>query len=151
MNAPVLRWIDFASAERAALVDLRREVLRRPLVLDFTDEQLAAERDQLHLGAWDGARAVGCLLLAPPVEGAARMRQVAVTEAARGQGLGRRLVVEAEAEARRRGWRKITLHARDTALAFYQRLGYAAVGEPFLEVGLAHRAMFKNLPRLEAA
>jgi len=92
MAGAALRWVPFASAERAALVALRTEVLRRPLGLVFTDEQLAAEKDQLHLGAWDGARAVGVLLLAARGGGVAQMRQVAVAADAQGRGIGKLLV-----------------------------------------------------------
>ena len=145
MAAPVLRWVPHDSPDYLSLVELRRAVLRRPLGLDFTAEQLAAEKPQLHLGAWDGARAVGCLALRLSGEGEARMRQVAVAADAQGRGLGRLLVVESEAEARRRGASRMTLHARQTAVAFYERLGYAVDGEPFAEVGLPHRIMSKEL------
>ncbi len=60
----------------------------------------------------------------------ARMRQVAVAADAQGRGIGRLLVAEFEAEAIRRGAARVTLHARQTAVAFYERLGYAVEGEP---------------------
>jgi predicted GNAT family N-acyltransferase len=41
----------------------------------------------------------------------------------------------------------MTLHARQTAVAFYERLRYAVDGEPFMEIGLPHRTMTKELPR----
>jgi N-acetylglutamate synthase-like GNAT family acetyltransferase len=126
------------------LVELRRAVLRRPLGLDFTSAQLAAEAGQRHLGAWDEGRAIGCLALSSSGD-EARMRQVAVAPDAQGRGVGRRLVAESEAEARRLGARRMTLHARQTAVAFYERLGYACEGAPFAEVGLPHRSMTKAL------
>jgi len=145
MSAAQLRWIPFDSVERAALIELRREILRRPLGLDFTPQQLDAEADQLHLGAWDGPRAVGCLLLAAREGGVVQMRQVAVAADAQGRGIGRLLVREAEAESRRRGWTRMILHARDAAIPFYLKLGYAAEGEPYVEVGIPHRTMAKWL------
>ena len=150
MRAPALRWIAHGSPAYDALVELRRAVLRRPLGLDFTREQLAAESRQLHLGAWEGEAPVGCLALL--VDGAAaRMRQVAVAPEAQGRGIGRRLVLEAEDEARRRGAARMELHARQTAVAFYERLGYCAEGGLFTEVGLPHRLMSKALgPRLKS-
>jgi predicted N-acetyltransferase YhbS len=127
-----------------ALVELRRSVLRRPLGLDFNPEQLAAEASQFHLGAWSGSTPLGCLALRQD-EGAMRMRQVAVAPEAQGKGIGRLLVLESEAEARRRGASVVMLNARQTAVAFYERLGYSVSGEPFLEVGLPHRKMSKTL------
>ena len=139
-----LRWVAHASPDYAALVELRRAVLRRPLGLDFTAEQLAAEASQFHLGAWDGRTPLGCLALRVN-NGEARMRQVAVAPDVQRRGVGRLLAAECEAEARRRGAALMTLHARQTALAFYERLGYAAEGALFLEVGLPHRKMTKAL------
>jgi predicted GNAT family N-acyltransferase len=50
-----------------------------------------------------------------------------------------------EEVARQRGFDRIVLHARDTAVAFYLRLGYQLEGEPFEEVGILHRRMAKTL------
>ena len=145
MKAPVLRWVEHGGPEHAALVELRREVLRKPLGLEYTERQLADEAGQLHLGAFDGERAVGCLLLKEKGGGEVQMRQVAVSPAAQRRGVGRLLVEESEKEARRRGWRRMILHARLTAVAFYERLGYEIEGEPFQEIGLPHRLMAKML------
>jgi ribosomal protein S18 acetylase RimI-like enzyme len=151
MSAPSLRWVAHGSPDYAALVELRRCVLRRPLRLDFTAEQLDAEAPQFHLGAWDADILLGCLILVVEAD-AARMRQVAVAPSFQRQGIGRRLVAESEAEASRRGAARIMLHARQAAVSFYERLGYAVDGEPFAEVGLPHRSMSKALaPEAEPA
>ena len=43
------------------------------------------------------------------------------------------------------GYEEIVLHARETALGFYQKLGYETEGDSFTEVGLPHSAMRKKL------
>jgi len=141
----VLKWIGLGGPEYAAVLELRREVLRWPLGLDFSPQDLAAEKNDLFLTLWDGNLLAGCLLLRDKGRGVAQMRQVAVTQARRGRGLGRTMVEEAEAECRRRGLRRVILHARENALEFYRRLGYRAEGEPFFEIGLEHRLMAKEL------
>lgn len=145
MKGLELRWVSHGSGDQAALVELRREVLRRPLGLDYTSEQLADEADELHLGGWLGERLAGCLVLKDRGNGLVQMRQVAVAPELRGSGVGRELVAEAEAEARRRGFERMTLHARESAVAFYERLGYKIEGEPFYEIGLPHRLMYKAM------
>ena len=45
-----------------------------------------------------------------------------------------------------KGFDKMVLSARDTAVSFYLRLGYELVGEPFEEVTIPHRKMLKLLP-----
>ena len=140
-----LRWIDHLSPAYALAVALRSEILRKPLGLEFTEAQLASEVDSLHLTCWDGEVLVGTLLLTPREEGAVQMRQVAVDGRRQGAGIGRLLVEESEAEARRRGFTRMLLHARDTAIGFYEKLDYHRVGVPFTEVGILHQEMEKSL------
>ena len=144
-----LAWVGHGTPAYKQAVELRRRVLRFPLGLDFTPAQLAAEAGDLHLTCRREGRLAGCLLLADRgSEGRLRivqMRQVAVEPELQGTGVGRALVAEAEAEARRRGFGRMILHARESAAAFYERLGYVREGAPFVEVGLPHAAMAKGL------
>jgi predicted GNAT family N-acyltransferase len=39
----------------------------------------------------------------------------------------------------------MVLHARDTAVPFYEALGYEAFDDPFVEVAIPHRKMRKAL------
>ena len=70
---------------------------------------------------------------------------MAVEPDRQGTGLGTRLVEALEEELVRRGFREVTLHARDTAVGFYARLGYAPVGPPYVEVGIPHQNMRRPL------
>ena len=76
------------------------------------------------------------------------MRQVAVATEYQGQGVGGLLVDECERWSRKNGFTRIELNARETAVHFYDRLGYHVEAEPFVEVGIPHRRMFKNLDLL---
>lgn len=127
------------------MVALRRKILRTPLGLDFTAEELAAEADAYHVGAWCGEELIGCLVLEPLEEDTTKLRQVAVQEDWQRQGVGTALVHFAEALARQQGYRKIVLHAREAAVPFYLRLHYRLEGEPFVEVNIPHRLMVKEI------
>jgi len=151
MRKAELRWIEKDAPERTDALELRRAVLRRPLGLDFTREQLDREAGQAQLGAFDGARLLGCLLLHDMEDGAGQIRQVAVAEDARGSGVGRLLMDEGEAEARRRGFARVILHARDTAVPFYRKLGYRAQGAWYEALGIRHLDMVKDFDIRDAA
>jgi predicted GNAT family N-acyltransferase len=140
-----LRWIPHLSPAYALCVALRRDVLRKPLGLEFTVDQLAAESRSLHLAAFDGDVLVGCLMLAPKDRHTVQMRQVAVRQDHQGKGLGAIMVRESEVAARYHSFKRMVLNARETAVPFYLKLGYKAVGEPFIEVGIPHRKMEKAL------
>ncbi len=64
-----------------------------------------------------------------------RLTAVVVSEAARGLGIGRRLIAAAEDWVRERGARVMMLNShnrREGAHAFYQRLGYGETGKRFV-------------------
>jgi ribosomal protein S18 acetylase RimI-like enzyme len=133
------------SPEYWATVDLRDAILRKPLGLQFSPEELEAERISHHVACYRGDRLVGCLVLSPLESGDVRMKQVAVVSEVQGRGIGTALAKYAEALASRRGYRRMVLHARDTAVTFYERLGYSTVGDQFEEVTILHWKMEKRL------
>ncbi len=138
--------IEFATPEYDEAVALRYEVLRQPLGLTYTPEQLAEEYSHIHLAAYtEEGRLVGYLNLTPQNEQVVKMRQVAVNPARQGQGIGRKLVEASEALAQRAGFQVLSLHARASAVPFYQKMGYTALGEQFEEVTLPHFKMEKQL------
>lgn len=138
--------VEFATPEYDQTVQLRDKILRKPLGLTFSEEQLAEEFSDVHLAAFTSDWILrGCLVLSPKGDKTLKMRQVAVEEAVQKQGIGRELVAASEAFARRNGFDLMELNARDTAVPFYKKLNYTVVGEQFEEVGIAHFKMMKNL------
>jgi N-acetylglutamate synthase-like GNAT family acetyltransferase len=93
---------------------------------------------------------IGTARLLPETEpGAARqVRQLAVDPKRRGSGVASALMAAIEYRAAQEGAREIFLHARNTAIDFYERLGYStADGDPFVSelTGIPHRTMRKSL------
>lgn len=62
----------------------------------------------------------------------AQVRFMGVSESARGEGIGRLLLMEAEKIARENGRKKIILQARDYAVKFYENCGYKIKEKTFL-------------------
>jgi len=143
-----LAWIDPARDPELYVGErrLRFEVLRRPLGMPEGSEENPAEARAEHLVAHDAGRVVGCVMfLADPDGQGGKLLQMAIAEGHRGRDIGRRLVRELERHVAARGVAVVRMHARETAIGFYARLGYAVVGEPFREVGLPHRLMQRAL------
>ena len=137
--------IPYASPAYHAALTLREAVLRAPLGLSLIAEELAADAGYLHLGAFEGAALVGCLLAVRLEGNAWKLRQVAVVAAHQGKGIGRAMTEFIERELRTRGAETLTLNARETAAPFYEKLGYRAVGEIFTEHTIPHVQMEKTL------
>ena len=142
----VYRRITTADPEYEGEKELRNRVLRAPLGLTLSDDDVRGEDRQIHWIAADGSgRVIGCVLMAVPGDGTADLRQMAVDEARHGQGIGRGLVERVEQTARGMRISRLTLHARLYARGFYERLGYRAASDVFTLVTIPHIKMEKNL------
>jgi len=145
MNTITFSRIEHNSHLYFPCVILRYEVLRKPLGLVFTSDQLADEKHEIHLLGTLDTTPVCCLQFRVIDESTVQMRQVAVAESLQNTGIGRALVEYSESVARDEFFSEIILHARETAVQFYLKLGYEVYGEPFTEVGIPHRNMKKFL------
>lgn len=140
-----LRFIEPGHPLYAQELELRFRVLREPLGHTRADVPFPFEAQSLHLLAVDAEEVVGCVLFHPEEEHSGRLFQMAVAPSRQGQGVGRQLVRALEASLMARGVRHVHLHAREPVVPFYESLGYATYGDPFVEVGIAHRHMERTL------
>lgn len=140
-----LKLIDYGSPEYRQMVQLRTDILRKPLGLTFDEEELEKEKEEILIGAFEEEKMLGCCMLINSEPGTVRLRQMAVLKNLQGKGIGRALMQFAENIARDRGFRRITMHARKSATGFYEKLGYTVYGEEFEEVTLPHVVMEKKL------
>ena len=74
----------------------------------------------------------------------AKLQRMAVIDDARGSGVGKKLLAFLEGEARSRGATRFTLGAQLHARGFYEKNGYAAIGEIFDDAGIPHVRMEKD-------
>jgi predicted GNAT family N-acyltransferase len=140
-----IRVIRFATPDYEAAVALRRAVLRTPLGLDFSPEDLAREGGDAHFGAFADGGLVGTVVMTPYEAGKVKLRQMAVADEMRGRNIGAQLVSAFEDHARRNGISEIILAARQTAQSFYAQLGYMTDDVVFMEVTIPHVRMWKAL------
>jgi GNAT superfamily N-acetyltransferase len=140
-----LKIIDHGTKEYRQMVQLRTDILRKPLGLTLTEAELEKEKGEVLIGAFEEEKMLGCCMLIKEEEGTVRLRQMAVLNNLQGKGIGRALMIFAENIARDMGYKRLTMHARKTALGFYEKLGYKVCSDEFLEVTLPHFVMEKNL------
>ncbi|KIC96154.1 GNAT family N-acetyltransferase [Flavihumibacter solisilvae] len=140
-----LKIIDYGSPEYSQMIRLRNDILRKPLGLSFSQDELDREREEILIGAFEDEKMLGCCMLVKEDNSIVRLRQMAVSNNLQGKGIGRALMNFAENIARDRGFKKLTMHARKTAVGFYEHLGYEVCGEEFQEVTIPHFVMEKKL------
>ena len=140
-----LKIIDHGTAEYQQMLKLRDDILRKPLGLTFSNDELEKEKSNLHIAAYEDDQMLGCCMLVEEDPQTVRLRQMAVINDLQGKGIGRALMQFAENLARDRGYKKITMHARKNALGFYEKMGYKALGKEFHEITIPHYVMEKEL------
>ncbi|MGV1013919.1 MAG: GNAT family N-acetyltransferase [Methyloceanibacter sp.] len=147
MTAPGIAVIEavFGSDLYRQSLRLREAILRAPLGLTLTEEELADDVTRQHFCAISHGLAVGTVSLKPLDEATLQLKQMAVAEARRRERIGALLLSHAEAWGQGAGFRLMVLHARIGADGFYAAFGYVAEGAPFEEHTLPHVKMFKFL------
>ncbi|MDB5252138.1 MAG: acetyltransferase [Flaviaesturariibacter sp.] len=137
--------IDHGSPKYHQMVKLREDILRKPLGMHFTPEELETEKDNLLMAAYEDDQLLGCCMLVEEEPETVRLRQMAVLNDLQGKGVGRALMTFAENLARDRGYKTITMHARKNARGFYEKMGYRVRGDEFEEITIPHYVMEKQL------
>lgn len=126
-------------------VSLRDRILRQPLGLRFTTEELAAESTCIHVAGFVDGQIIACCVIALQPQGWFKIRQVAVDSDFQRQGLGRQLMEFVHGHVASIGGTKVFCHSRDVAEPFYVKLGYQPTGEYFEEVSIRHVRMEKDV------
>ena len=135
----------FGSEAYFDMLNLRKRILRDPLNIQWTEEEMSWEEKERHFGCAVKGRTVACLVIRSLGNGVVKLRQMAVAMDFQGAGWGRHLIRGVEQTLREELISIIEVHARDTALGFYEKLGFTREGETFLEVNIPHWKMSKRI------
>ncbi|PWW07192.1 putative GNAT family N-acyltransferase [Paenibacillus cellulosilyticus] len=121
----------------------------------FVEEQgvpLADEFDQydklegpcVHILAYYDGKPIGTGRIRS-VEGIGKLERICILEPYRKFGIGKKIIAALEGIAVEQGLRKVKLHGQTQAKGFYTKLGYLAASEEFMEDGIPHILMMKDL------
>lgn len=126
---------------------LRWQILRKPWGQKQGSEQDEYEKQAIHkmvINDQGEVLAVGRLEKSAKYQG--KVRFMAVCEKAQGQGLGQQIINALEQQASELGLKEIILNARESAIGFYQSLGYKEIGfSHTLFNDVKHYTMVKQL------
>src|SRR5665647_272734 len=140
-----IKLIDHGTKEYKQMIDLRYDILRKPLRLSFLEEELEKEKKDILIGAFEEETMLGCCLLTEIDKDCIQLRQMAVQNNLQGKGIGASMMNFAENVAKDAGYKILMMHARKSAIGFYERLGYKVSGNEFLEISIPHIVMEKKI------
>jgi predicted N-acetyltransferase YhbS len=141
------------------VLPLRARILRAGRPLESARSRQDAMHGTRHLAAITGSGTVaGVVTYFPeatplaPRRSAVRFRGMAVDATLRGGGIGSALMRAVVAGARAAGAEVLWANGRDTALTFYQRIGFRVAGDGFLDddMQLPHHVVIAELDDVTA-
>ncbi len=136
--------IEHGTPEYQKAVLLREEILRRPLGLTFSETELRVEKDHIQIVGFGGLEVIATAVLVPEGQDC-KMQRVVVKENLMSRGIGSQMMAFCEHYARKRGFKSIYCHARNSAVNFYLKNFYIPEGDYFDEDTIPHLKMRKIL------
>lgn len=143
MRVKLVDWVDAEPLIRPVreTVFIHEQAVPEELEWDGLDPQCA------HVLAWnDQGDAIGTARM----QANGTIGRMAVLKDWRGRGAGRALLEALLDCAVRQELTRVTLSAQTHAIGFYERAGFHVVGELFIDAGIPHRKMVKELQRQAA-
>lgn len=98
-----------------------------------------------HFIMYDDNEPAGAARLRNIEDHTAKIERVCILQSQRGKKLGALMMKEMENYAVSIGLQKLKLHAQSYAVPFYEKLGYTVTSPEFMDAGIPHRAMEKNI------
>ena len=130
-------YLDALSIRYAVFVDEQQV----PKALEVDEDEAAA----IHFVLYEEDQPLATLRLLPLSPSQVKLQRMAVQQDARQKSLGKQLILFAENYANEQGYQTITLGAQQTAIPFYEKIGYQPQGEPFMDAGIPHTTMHKTI------
>ncbi len=132
--------------EWEAYYALRYRILREPLGQAPGSERNEDDATGKHFALFAADNLLAIARLDKVDETTCQARFVAVDDKLQGQGLGKKIMLALENDAKQSGYTKIILHARDYAVEFYKHLNYNLIDPSYKLFGvLQHYLMEKEL------
>ncbi|MBU8790778.1 GNAT family N-acetyltransferase [Oceanobacillus caeni] len=79
------------------------------------------------------------------VEEYGKLERICVLKEARGKSFGKEIIQAMEKVVQEKGFKKAKLNAQTHAEGFYQKLGYHTISGEFMDAGIPHVTMIKEL------
>lgn len=138
-----IKSVKYNTIEYKQELELRNEILRKPLGLSILEDDLSADINDIHIGVFEREEILACLIITLLNNYEVKIRQVAVKKEYQGMGIGKDLIIWTEKYLKNRNYTRVFLNARVQAIKFYEKLDYKIYSDEFFEIGILHKKMTK--------
>lgn len=143
MSFSVKEFHELTAGELYDVLSAREEIFKLEKGMDCRDLD-GADKSALHciLSSNEG-RLIGYVRAIPAGGNAIKIGRVLTLT--HGCGHGRELLLLVEEHFRLAGFKAILVHAQHDAVGFYTKMGFTLTSDEFIEAGVRHFSMEKNL------
>lgn len=127
------------------IFEVRRQVFVEGQGVPESEEMDGRDEDAIQFLARADGTPIGTARLREPDPGVGKVERVAVLEQHRQEGWGRAIMESVEDVAREDDLSRLVLHGQTAVEEFYESLGYETTSDVYLEVGIPHVTMEKQL------
>ncbi|WP_088005647.1 GNAT family N-acetyltransferase [Indiicoccus explosivorum] len=131
--------------EKEQAFDVRRTVFTEEQGVSPDIEFDESDDSATHFVGYDLQQPIAAGRLRSLEQGIGKAERVCVLPEYRGHGIGAMMMEAMEEEARQQGIHLLRLNAQTHAMAFYEHLGYQTASEEFMDAGIPHKTMEKEL------
>ncbi|MCG3864430.1 MULTISPECIES: GNAT family N-acetyltransferase [unclassified Photobacterium] len=136
-----VKIVAFDGANKESIRLVREQVFIKEQHIDPEIEFDGLDSQAVHVLVVDGEQPLGTgRILAD-----GHIGRIAIIKAARGQGLGVKVVQALVEYAKQQGYPRVDLGAQTHAVDFYRKLGFTPYGDEFMEANIPHQAMEQRL------
>lgn len=123
---------------------IRKAVFVEEQLVPMEEEIDEFENDCTHFVLYNQDEPVGAGRFRE-LDGYGKVERICVLKENRNGGSGKAIMEAIENFAVKEGFKKLKLNAQTQAIPFYEKLGYEAVSDEFLDAGIPHRTMIKTI------
>jgi predicted GNAT family N-acyltransferase len=124
--------------------NIRKKVFVEEQKVPLEEEIDEFENDSIHFVLYDQNHAVGAGRFRI-LDGIGKVERICVLESSRGKGAGREIMLAIEEYAKQQPLSQLKLNAQTYAIPFYEGLGYKVTSDEFLDAGIPHKTMKKDI------
>lgn len=130
--------------EKKLLYEIRKTVFVEEQLVPIEEEIDEYEDEAIHFICYIDEKAVGAARLRF-INNYGKLERICVLKDYRGRSIGTKIIAKMEDEIKKNQYSLAKLHAQQYAEKFYERLGYTTFSEPFMDAGIPHIAMKKEI------
>lgn len=130
--------------EKNLVFDIRKEVFVKEQGVSEEEEWDEHDQTAIHFIGYNEDQPVAASRLRF-LDEYGKLERICVLKEARGKHFGKEIILKMEDIAKQKGYTKTKLNAQTHAEGFYKKLGYKTVSGEFLDAGIPHVTMVKEL------